>query len=66
MHAWVQVLHDGHWYGLDPANGAEQDEQYVFVAAGRDYVDVPPIRGTYAGDAPHVWRAEVQARGANQ
>jgi transglutaminase-like putative cysteine protease len=66
MHAWVQVMHEGLWYGLDPANGTEQSDHYVFVAAGRDYGDVSPIRGTYAGDAPHLWHAEVHARGTEQ
>lgn len=66
MHAWVQVAHEGRWHGFDPANGTEQSDHYVFVASGRDYGDVAPIRGTYAGDAPHLWRAEVHARGTAQ
>lgn len=66
MHAWVQVPHEGRWYGFDPANGTEQSDHYVFVASGRDYDDVSPIRGTYAGDAPHLWQAEVHARGTPQ
>jgi transglutaminase-like putative cysteine protease len=66
MHAWVQVADEGRWHGLDPANGTEQSDHYVFVASGRDYDDVAPIRGTYAGDASHLWRAEVHARGAEQ
>lgn len=66
MHAWVQIAHEGRWYGFDPANGTEQSDHYVFVASGRDYDDVAPIRGTYAGDAPHLWQAEVHARGAPQ
>lgn len=59
-HAWVQVLADGAWYGFDPANGIPQDERYVVVATGRDYDDVPPLRGTYHGQAEEQWSTSVR------
>jgi transglutaminase-like putative cysteine protease len=59
-HAWVQVLDGGAWYGFDPANNARQDERYVVTAVGRDYDDVPPIRGTYFGHAEERWSTEVR------
>jgi transglutaminase-like putative cysteine protease len=56
----VQVLADGAWYGFDPANGIPQDERYVVVATGRDYDDVPPLRGTYHGQAEEQWSTSVR------
>ena len=67
-HAWVQLLADGRWYGFDPANNAAQDERYVVTAVGRDYDDVPPIRGTFHGVATEEWRTTLRVRsgGAQQ
>ncbi|MEX2032223.1 MAG: transglutaminase family protein [Dehalococcoidia bacterium] len=59
-HAWVQVLVDDHWHGFDPANGDTQDERYVVTAVGRDYDDVPPVRGTYRGQAREEWTTSVR------
>ncbi|MBL9214299.1 MAG: transglutaminase family protein [Opitutaceae bacterium] len=51
-HAWVEVYMPGRgWCGLDPTNNRAADGHYVKVAAGRDYADVPPIKGTYRGTA---------------
>lgn len=47
-HAWVEAW-TGYWWGLDPANGSEVGHRHVEVARGRDYADVPPVRGVYAG-----------------
>lgn len=59
-HAWVQVLLDGRWYGFDPANGTPQDGRYVITAVGRDYDDVPPVRGSYRGRAREQWTTTVR------
>jgi transglutaminase-like putative cysteine protease len=51
-HAWPEVLlPTAGWIGLDPTNGRVVDGRYVRVAIGRDYVDVPPVRGAYSGIA---------------
>ncbi|WP_040686003.1 transglutaminase family protein [Nocardia vinacea] len=58
-HAWSAVwvpgdtAHDrtGHWIGFDPTNDQFADERYVTVAWGRDYADVPPLRGIIYTDA---------------
>ncbi len=47
-HAWVEVW-DGDWHGLDPTNGRVVGEGHVVVARGRDYADVSPLKGIYAG-----------------
>jgi transglutaminase-like putative cysteine protease len=49
-HAWVEVLLPGTgWVGLDPTNNQAVNDHYVKVAVGRDYADVPPLKGTYLG-----------------
>lgn len=51
-HAWVDVfVEDRGWLSLDPTHNSWQTEQYVRVATGRDYSDVPPTRGIYKGSA---------------
>jgi transglutaminase-like putative cysteine protease len=47
-HAWVEWF-AGEWHGYDPTNLAEVGELHVLVGRGRDYNDVPPLRGVYAG-----------------
>jgi transglutaminase-like putative cysteine protease len=47
-HAWVEWF-TGEWVGFDPTNGIEIGERHVLVGRGRDYNDVPPLRGVYAG-----------------
>jgi len=39
----------GDWVGHDPTNDADVAERHVLVGAGRDYADVPPIKGILAG-----------------
>ncbi|WP_292833921.1 transglutaminase family protein [Microbacterium sp.] len=47
-HAWVEWF-AGDWQGFDPTNNAEIGDRHVLVGRGRDYNDVPPLRGVYAG-----------------
>ncbi|MGZ4511264.1 MAG: transglutaminase family protein [Mycobacterium sp.] len=47
-HAWIQAWTGG-WWSYDPTNETEICEQYVSVGAGRDYTDVPPLKGIYSG-----------------
>ncbi len=45
-HAWVAVYVPGAgWLDLDPTNDQFVDDRYVTVAWGRDYGDVPPLKG---------------------
>jgi transglutaminase-like putative cysteine protease len=53
-HAWVEVVVADRAGGalavaLDPCNGRPAGRDYVTVAIGRDYTDVAPTSGTYAG-----------------
>ena len=47
-HAWVEYW-AGSWLPLDPTSGAPVRERHVVVARGRDYADIPPLRGIYHG-----------------
>jgi transglutaminase-like putative cysteine protease len=48
-HAWVEAWIDGAWVGHDPTNGRPAGVDHVLVATGRDYGDVSPVTGIYAG-----------------
>jgi len=48
-HAWIQAW-TGQWWHYDPTNDAEINEQYISVGVGRDYSDVPPLKGIYSGE----------------
>jgi transglutaminase-like putative cysteine protease len=47
-HAWVEWWCGG-WFGYDPTNAMETGVQHVIVARGREYGDVPPLKGVYNG-----------------
>jgi transglutaminase-like putative cysteine protease len=49
-HAWVEYW-AGSWTPLDPTSLAPVGERHVVVARGRDYADVPPLKGIYHGPA---------------
>jgi transglutaminase-like putative cysteine protease len=51
-HAWVGVpLPSGGWIGIDPTNDQVAGPRYITTAHGRDYGDVPPMRGVIFTDA---------------
>ena len=47
-HAWVEYWDHG-WHAIDPTNNRTVGAAHVVVARGRDYGDVPPLKGIYAG-----------------
>lgn len=49
-HAWVEY-YAGEWRGVDPTNGGDVGLRHVAVAKGREYGDVPPLKGIYHGDS---------------
>jgi transglutaminase-like putative cysteine protease len=57
-HAWIEAWAGG-WWGLDPTNRATIGSRHVIVARGRDYADVAPLKGVYAGSAPHSTAVDV-------
>lgn len=51
-HAWVGVhLGGDRWIGIDPTNDQIAGPRYVTAARGRDYSDVPPLKGIIFTDA---------------
>ena len=49
-HAWVSAWCPGlGWVDADPTNAKLADTEFVTVAWGRDYGDVPPLRGVMRG-----------------
>src|SRR5581483_156747 len=57
-HAWAAVWTPQRpgqfeWLGLDPTNDQMVDERYIVVGRGRDYADVPPLRGIIYTDSEY-------------
>lgn len=62
-HAWVDILlPERGWVSLDPTHDGEQTAQYVRVAVGRDYADVPPTRGIFKGNAKEKMDVRVSVK----
>jgi transglutaminase-like putative cysteine protease len=47
-HAWIEWWTGG-WYGWDPTNNHPASSRHLVVGRGRDYGDVPPLKGIVAG-----------------
>lgn len=47
-HAWIEAWTGG-WWAYDPTNAIPIGERHAWVAVGRDYADVPPLKGIYSG-----------------
>jgi transglutaminase-like putative cysteine protease len=58
-HAWVEVW-TGKWWGYDPTNALPIGERHVAIGRGRDYSDVAPVRGVYAGSAEQTMNVTVR------
>lgn len=60
-HAWVSLWCGPEigWVDFDPTNNQLPDTRYVTVAVGRDYADVPPVRGVVHGGGKHELTVEV-------
>jgi len=54
-HAWFSVLDPstGDWLDLDPTNNIMPQGQHVVMSYGRDYSDVPPVKGLTVGSGSH-------------
>ncbi|MHB8467585.1 MAG: transglutaminase family protein, partial [Acidimicrobiales bacterium] len=58
-HAWVEWW-CGDWKTWDPTHGVAVGERHVVVARGRDYADVPPLKGIYHGAPAIAHEVDVQ------
>ena len=65
-HAWVEALLPGVdggdpvWVAADPTNRAMAGERHVKIGHGRQYADVPPIKGVFRGTAEAELDASVR------
>jgi transglutaminase-like putative cysteine protease len=61
-HAWCELLFpSAGWIGFDPANRTIVSADFVKVAVGRDFRDVPPNRGVYRGNAEESIDVKVKS-----
>jgi transglutaminase-like putative cysteine protease len=58
-HAWVEYW-AGDWVACDPTSGTPVGERHVVVARGRDYNDVPPLKGIYHGPPASTLEVSVE------
>jgi transglutaminase-like putative cysteine protease len=61
-HAWCELLFPSTgWIGFDPANNCVIGPNFVKVAIGRDFRDVPPNKGVYRGSARETIDVRVKS-----
>jgi transglutaminase-like putative cysteine protease len=66
-HAWTEVfIPSAGWVALDPTHNSQPDETYVKIATGRDYNDVPPLRGAYRGTQERTMDVAVEIKRAEE
>ncbi len=59
-HAWVSVFTGAAgWIDIDPTNNVLVGEDHIRVACGRDYGDVPPLKGVFIGGGQHTLSVSV-------
>jgi len=58
-HAWIEGW-AGDWLAVDPTNGSEVGQRHVLVGRARDYRDVSPFRGIYAGAGGSTLEVSVE------
>ncbi|BDZ43193.1 hypothetical protein GCM10025865_24920 [Paraoerskovia sediminicola] len=49
-HAWIEWW-TGAWFAFDPTNRVAVGDHHVVLGRGREYGDVPPLKGVFAGGA---------------
>lgn len=59
-HAWISVfIPDYGWCDFDPTNNVVPGERHIITAWGRDYSDVPPLKGIIFSYGKHSLEVEV-------
>ncbi len=59
-HAWVSVFCPGFgWLDLDPTNDVIPSSRHITLGWGRDYADVPPVKGVALGGGDQKISVEV-------
>jgi len=63
-HAWLEFW-VGSWVPYDPTNRCFAGSNHVVVARGREYGDVPPLKGVFAGAAASELQVTVEVTRLN-
>lgn len=58
-HAWVEIMSDGKWYGLDPTNNCSVSDNHIKIGVGRDARDCTINRGIILGGGMHTQSVSV-------
>lgn len=62
-HAWFEAaIPDWGWLALDPTNAQQVGQRHITIGHGRDYDDVPPVRGVFSGRGRPSTDASVEIR----
>jgi len=62
-HAWFEAAIPGWgWLALDPTNAQQVGQRHIAIGHGRDYDDVPPVRGVFSGAGRPSTDAQVEIR----
>ncbi len=62
-HAWFEAAIPGWgWLALDPTNAVQVGPRHIRIGHGRDYDDVPPIKGVFSGQGRPATDAVVEIR----
>ncbi len=62
-HAWFEAaIPDWGWLALDPTNAQQVGQRHIAIGHGRDYEDVPPVRGVFSGRGRPSTDAVVEMR----
>ena len=54
------------WLALDPTNAQQVGQRHITIGHGRDYDDVPPVRGVFSGAGRPSTDALVEIRRHSQ
>jgi transglutaminase-like putative cysteine protease len=64
-HAWIRLFCGEHdWVDLDPTNNVMPQDRHIWLAWGRDYDDVSPLKGVILGGGPHTVQVSVEVSAA--
>jgi transglutaminase-like putative cysteine protease len=59
-HAWISVyIPEMGWCEFDPTNNLIPSDKHIITAYGRDYADVPPLKGIIFSSGEHKVAVEV-------
>ncbi|MBD0832167.1 transglutaminase family protein [Aestuariibaculum sediminum] len=66
-HAWFSLYIPGFgWVDFDPTNNQTPKNQHIIVAWGRDYYDVPPLKGVIYSTGSNKMHVAVDIRPFNE